>query len=547
VGTETPAPTGAFEWMRPLYTLPTGLSFNADTGAIDGTVYETTYSESGAASDVTVTTQANLQTEINSAAARAGLSIIRIAPSSTITGQTTLKARSQVGWTYIISTQLASLPSITAGNVVGTVSNRVAAANVTNMPIFELGATNGHHFDVENGATNYYLRGLAFKNTTGYASSSFIELFPPTATVNANYPDEIVIQQCYFHSSSDNVRRAIQCNTRRVAIMDNYCDRMGDQSNESQWLVSTAGVGPYRIVNNYSNVGGTSENIMFGGSALPGSGETFAMADIEVRGELWTKPTTGYGGTGGNHKNHFEIKTARRVLVEGCIARVHNGGGQQFSVNIKLSGSSSAKGWCQDVTVRFLDVSQALDGIVVSGTEDYTGSNIVNRIEFCHNLVRDLNGSASNGHAFRLHQSITNVDFHHNTLLAAASGNDLASCLQLVNSGQRTSCRVQYNIMAGTDATPTWNVKSADGFGEGETAFSALVTTGTFASNLCVATGSLYPNQTRVANRAAILFTNLAGDDYTLQAGSPAKGADPNGHDYGANMTLLNAAIAGVE
>jgi hypothetical protein len=53
-------------------------------------------------------------------------------------------------------------------------------------------------------------------------------------------------------------------------------------------------------------------------------------------------------------------------------------------------------------------------------------------------------------------------------------------------------------------------------------------------------------NNTTAANLAAILFTDTATDDYSLQGGSPAKNAGSDGRDLGCHWSTLQTNTTGV-
>ena len=81
------------------------------------------------------------------------------------------------------------------------------------------------------------------------------------------------------------------------------------------------GIGPFKIVNNYLE--GAGENVLFGGGDP--TIRDLVPADIEVRHNYmakslsWKRGESGYAGTSWSIKNIFELKNARRVLVDGNV------------------------------------------------------------------------------------------------------------------------------------------------------------------------------------------------------------------------------------
>jgi hypothetical protein len=424
------------------------------------------------------------------------------------------------------------------------------------MPTFTVLAGNLPHFEEVDGCSNYYFRGLNFTNPSNLATTNgWFDFSPGGQTALANYPDEIVIQQCLFDGGTGNMQRAIIGMARRIAVMDNYATNIGSAPGiyETQFFQASAGPGPYRIVNNYLNIGGNGENMMWGGSPLVGTDATFLPSDIEVRGNLLTKPLTGYGGNGGDHKNHFEIKFGRRILFEGNICRDHNGRGQDRSVVVKLtaqSTSGSAEVQTNNITIRFNKITNAIGGIGISSREDNPpGVHETTGVEVTQNLVYDLTPGVNNdkGFSMRVAAGVTDCAVQYNTLLANASLS-LVNCIQLNSSADQIhNLDIQYNLMAGSDSVPARNVRSVTGLGSGEVAFAAHTDTGTFASNLVVGGATEYPNQTRVAARANLGFTDLANDNYILTTSSAGYHAGASNQDWGCSVAMLNTILTGVE
>jgi hypothetical protein len=547
---------GAFAWMTPINPLPTGLTFNEDSGLITGTVYDATWDVSGA-TVVNVSTVAQLNTEIATAAGRAGKTHIKMAlgtysPSAPVV----LRVRTQAGATYISCPDTSLLPSQVAGTVVGKAVNRIDPSDAAVMPTLTCLSGNQPFFEEVDGCTDYHFRGLNFTNPSNLTlSDGWFDLSPGTQTVLSNYPDKISIQQCLFNGGTGNILRAVNGAARRIAVFDCYATSVGSTAGDCQFFWSASGPGPYRIVNNYLSIGGTSENIMFGGSPLVGSDDTFLPSDIEVRGNVFTKPLTGYGGSGGAHKNHFEVKFGRRILLEGNVCKVHNRGGQDRSIVIKLTAQGtggSVDVQTTDVLIRLNDISDSPGGIGVSGEEDNPpGTHKTSGVEVACNLVHDLNatGGASGGVAQRFAGLIEDVDCHHNTLLGYEP-NDFANGIAFNSAADEiVNLTIRYNVLAGSDAIPLRCVRSLNSLGNGETAFAAHTSgVSLFEDNLCVApTGTEYDDQVRVAAVANLGFVNLAGGDYTLSSSSLGYHAGPSGEDYGCPITLLNTVLSGVE
>src|SRR5207244_12647765 len=108
--------------------------------------------------------------------------------------------------------------------------------------------------------------------------------------------------------------RGVVRNGSRLAVIDSYLADFKDQTQDAQAIEGWNGPGPFMIVNNYLEA--TGENAMFGG-ADP-SIVNLVPSDIEIRHNYFFKPTS-WRGVWAAVKNLFELKNARRVLVEGNI------------------------------------------------------------------------------------------------------------------------------------------------------------------------------------------------------------------------------------
>jgi hypothetical protein len=123
--------------------------------------------------------------------------------------------------------------------------------------------------------------------------------------------------------------------------------------------------GPYKIVNNYLEASG--ENILFGGALA-----TTTPGDIEIRHNhffkpiLWEPGVAGFiGGTSGKPfivKNHFELKNAERVLLEGNILENVWGGFSQNGFSVLLTPKDQSPNLCPscrvtDITIRYSTIS----------------------------------------------------------------------------------------------------------------------------------------------------------------------------------------------
>ena len=128
-------------------------------------------------------------------------------------------------------------------------------------------------------------------------------------------PHDIIVDRCYLHG--DPVlggRRGVALNGKSLAVIDSYLADFKEVGADSQAVLGVNGPGPFKIVNNHLESAG--ENVMFGGGAP--AIHDLVPSDIEIRHNYFFKPTS-WRGVWAAVKNLFELKNARRVLVEGNI------------------------------------------------------------------------------------------------------------------------------------------------------------------------------------------------------------------------------------
>src|SRR5438093_12981384 len=146
-----------------------------------------------------------------------------------------------------------------------------------------------------------------------------MELGSGSVTSEAMLPHDIIVERCYIHGdAARGGRRGVALNGKSVAVIDSYLADFKEVGADSQAIMGWNGPGPFKIVNNHLE--GAGENVMFGG-ADPGIRD-LVPSDIEIRQNHFFKPLawrTGnpsHAGAPWSVKNLFELKNARRVLVD---------------------------------------------------------------------------------------------------------------------------------------------------------------------------------------------------------------------------------------
>jgi hypothetical protein len=135
-------------------------------------------------------------------------------------------------------------------------------------------------------------------------------------------PHHLSFDRCYIHAfATQSLKRGVTLNSAATEVINSYVAGFKVVGQDSQAVMGWNGPGPFRIINNYLEAAG--ENVLFGGASVTVAG--VVPSDIEVRGNHLTKPLSwregeaSYAGVRWAVKNLFELKSGRRVWVEGNV------------------------------------------------------------------------------------------------------------------------------------------------------------------------------------------------------------------------------------
>lgn len=375
-------------------------------------------------------------------AARPG-DVITLKAGATYSGPFTLPDKSGRGWIVIRSdAPESSLPS--AGS-------RVDPSHAGVMP--KLVSANDPVIATAPGAHHYRFIGIEFRPARADEKSALQSLRAVWRTVRAGsdvhdrgtflyslvslgsdanseaaLPHHIIIDRCYLHGDPDaGTRRGVVMNARSVAVIDSYLADFKEVGADSQAIVAWNGPGPFKIVNNYLEAAG--ENVMFGGAdpSVP----NLVPADIEVRRNHFSKPREWrkgdprYAGTPWAVKNLFELKSARRVVVDGNLFE-HNWPHAQngFAVLFTVRNEDGAVPWAVVEDVAFTNnvLRRVGSGINVLGRDSNAyPSEQTRRILIQNNLFIDVGGIWGGGRLFQLLDGTSGVAIRNNTALQSDS------------------------------------------------------------------------------------------------------------------------------
>jgi cellulose synthase/poly-beta-1,6-N-acetylglucosamine synthase-like glycosyltransferase len=203
-------------------------------------------------------------------------------------------------------------------------------------------------------------------------------------------------------------------------VIDSHLSDFKEAGADSQAIAGWNGPGPFAITNNYLEAAG--ENVMFGG-ADP-SIEGLVPADIVVTGNHIAKPLRWRTGTPGAEptawtvKNLFELKNARRVVVDGNLLENNWTAAQNgFAVLFTVRNQDGRAPWSvvEDVTFSNNIVQHVGAGVNILGQDDIHPSQQTRRIAISGNLFDDVGGPWGSGRLFQILDGTSDVSIRHNT------------------------------------------------------------------------------------------------------------------------------------
>ncbi|HMK23396.1 MAG TPA: hypothetical protein VK466_13765 [Terriglobales bacterium] len=262
-----------------------------------------------------------------------------------------------------------------------------------------------------SGANHYRLIGLEITRGSPGICIYYLAGLPKDGTTH-----HVIFDRVWMHGTAqDETTRGIALGDgQHVAVVDSYlsdfhCVAVTGTCTDAQAIsggLSTHEGGPYKIVNNFLEAAG--QGVMFGGGAA-----TASPADIEIRHNYFFKPLTwrlgnpGFvGGTSGKPfivKNHFELKNAQRVLLEGNVLDNVWGGFSQtgFAILLTAKNQNNLCPACRvtDVTIRYDLIRHCASGFqIATGLSDAGGaSSGTERISIHDVILEDIGGDAYAG------------------------------------------------------------------------------------------------------------------------------------------------------
>ncbi|HET9359774.1 MAG TPA: glycosyltransferase family 2 protein [Vicinamibacterales bacterium] len=340
---------------------------------------------------------------------------IELENGATYQGPFRLRDKQGDGWIVVTSADPRGLPAP---------GERVSPSHAPRMA--KLRASHGAVIAADAGAHHYRFIGLEIAPSAGTWLTALVQLGDDEADAR-RLPHHIVLDRCYLHGDpAKGSRRGVAMNSGHSAVIDSHLADFKEAGADSQAIAGWNGVGPFTIANNYLEAAG--ENVMFGGADPSIRG--LVPADIRVTANHMAKPLRWRRGhpdaesTPWTVKNLFELKNARRVLVDGNLFEHNWPDGQDgFAILLTVRNQSGSAPWSvvEDVVFANNLVRHAGAGINILGRDDNQPSEQTRRIAIRGNLFVDIGGRWGSGRLFQLLDGTRDISISHNTAFQTGS------------------------------------------------------------------------------------------------------------------------------
>jgi hypothetical protein len=456
----------------------------------------------------------DLQGAVNSA--RAG-DVITLQAGVVFRGSLKLPKKTGDGWITIRT-------NVPDGTFPGR-GTRVGTSDARLMPVIESDGESAIHADA--GAHHYQFIGIEIRPKSGEYVKNLV-MFGVGATTVDDLPHHIVFERCYVHGDPQvGGRRGIALNARDTAIIDSYFSDFKDNGEDTQAISGWNGTGPFAIVNNYLEAAG--ENIIFGGA----DPEIFNLvpSDIVIRDNYIAKPVA-WRNSQWTIKNLFELKNARRVLVEHNVLEYNWPQAQNgYAVLFTPRNQDGDSPWSmvRDITFRKNLIRHVSGGVNIMGSDDLHPSQQTKRILIHDNVFEDVSDAnwGGIGVLIQVFRGAADITVDHNTAFETYA--------VLVAGGEPNE---RFTFTNNIVPNAVYGVGGDNHYGDPARALSTYFPGAVFRANVIQGgwepdypSGNFFP-----ASMSDVGFENYEGGDYRLQSGSRYKNAGTDGKDIGADI-----------
>lgn len=360
----------------------------------------------------------------------------------------------------------------------------------------------------------------------------------------AQLPYDLVFDRVYVHGDpTGGQKRGIALNSGRTQIINSYFEDFKVVGQDAQALGGWNGSGPYLIENNYTEAAG--QNLIFGGSdpSIP----NLVPSDITIRRNVFTKPLA-WRNERWQVKNAFELKSARRVLVEGnIIENVWSAAQTGYAVLFTVRNQDGRAPWSvvEDVTFRYNIIRHAGGAINILGHDNLHSSQQTKRLQIMHNLVYDMDRArwGGSGDFVQLGAMPSDISIEQNTVFH--SGMALRLYGGKTPSGGHEIERLVFrnNAMKHNE----YGIKG-DGTNSGHSSIAKYLPGAVLEHNILAGgPASQYPadNYFPSVTEFEAQFVDPQNENFALVAGSRFVSASSTGAAVGADLAAMQLVMNG--
>ena len=365
-----------------------------------------------------------------------------------------------------------------------------------------------------------------------------------TQTDPSQVPHTLVLDRVYVHGDpAVGQKRGIALNSGNTHITNSYFEDFKLTGQETQAVACWNGTGPFLIENNYMESAGPT--LMFGGSdpSIP----NLVPADIVIRRNVFTKPLA-WRNERWQVKNSFELKNARRVLIEGNVfENVWQAAQAGHAVLFTVRNQDGRGPWVvvEDVTFQYNIIRHASAAINILGYDNNHPSGQTRRLRISHNLIYDIDRGRWGGTGDFIQMGamprdlyIENNTVFHNGMVANVYGGKTPTGGVAIEGTVFRNNAVRHN---------QYGIKG-DGSNPGNGTFARFLPGIVFENNVLAGgpasqypSGNLFPS---VAEFEA-QFTDPGGENFYLVPGSFFGAAASNGGALGADLGTMQFLMNG--
>ncbi len=330
---------------------------------------------------------ADLQRALNQA--RPGDTIV-LEAGAVYEGPFTLPVKTGSEFITIQSSKLAELPE----------GARVSPSQTALFAKLQSAENGSPVLKTQAGAHHYKFAGIELSTTTAQVKVyDLIRLGDSdTQTLDA-VPHHLAIDRSYIHGfDTQDLQRGISLNSAETSITNSYISNIHGIGYDTQAICGWNGPGPYKIINNYLE--GAGENIMFGGAdpKIP----NLVPSDIEIRGNYvfkplsWKQDDPSYAGKHWTVKNLFELKNARRVVIDHNIFEnnwVDAQAGSAILFTVRNDGGTAPWATIEDVTFTNNILKNSPSALNLLGKDNLKPSQRAQRITISNNFFTGISGT----------------------------------------------------------------------------------------------------------------------------------------------------------